>query len=225
MKKLLKKYWLPFTMAFVLLMPFVLMLIAFFIININIFDNPEFWYSYMGYFGTVMLASLALWQNQAFKSENEITNRKFMQAQVFSSCAFYKIESVKVTTFEEDNNFVILIYMRNIGKSTAVFTLPYEFEFSKYGFIIGKQSHNVIIEVSDKTFSNTLSNEIIEYISKPISLNKIKEDKLYFVHLTLSIVSENQMQYDQTIGLQFVKQGKELKYEKDIPTQTFKLYE
>lgn len=225
MKMIFKKYWLPFATIFALLMPFVSMLIVFFAISINIFDNPEFWYSYMGYFGTVILASLALWQNQVFKSENEKNNKKFMQAQIFSSCAFYKIASVKVTTFEDDNNFVILIYMRNIGKSTAVCTLPYEFEFSKFGFKIGKQSHGVILEFSDETFPNTLSNELIEYRTKPISLDKIKEDKLYFVHLTLSIVSENQMQYDQTIQLQFKKKNEKLNYEKDISTQTFKLYE
>ena len=29
-----------------------------------IFDNPDFWYGYMAYFGTVSLAAVALWQNE-----------------------------------------------------------------------------------------------------------------------------------------------------------------
>lgn len=31
--------------------------------NINVYDNPDFWYSYMAYFGTVILGAIALVQN------------------------------------------------------------------------------------------------------------------------------------------------------------------
>lgn len=34
------------------------------IFEINAFKENDFWYGYMAYFGTVLLASLALWQNQ-----------------------------------------------------------------------------------------------------------------------------------------------------------------
>ena len=55
----------------VLFIPIIIIAIVYGVKNINIFDNPDFWYGYMAYFGTVLLATVSLWQNKAFKDEND----------------------------------------------------------------------------------------------------------------------------------------------------------
>ena len=47
-----------------LFLPLIVILLVYFIMNINVFDNADFWYGYMAYFGTVVLASVSLWQNE-----------------------------------------------------------------------------------------------------------------------------------------------------------------
>lgn len=54
-----------------LLFPIIVITIVYFATKINIFDNADFWYGYMAYFGTVALAAVSLWQNKAFKDEND----------------------------------------------------------------------------------------------------------------------------------------------------------
>ena len=47
-----------------LLLPFIAISIVYFTAKINVFNNPDFWYGYMAYFGTVALAAVSLWQNE-----------------------------------------------------------------------------------------------------------------------------------------------------------------
>lgn len=55
----------------VLFLPIIVIFVVYLTMRINIFDNPDFWYGYMAYFGTVALAAVALWQNEVFKNEND----------------------------------------------------------------------------------------------------------------------------------------------------------
>ena len=59
-----------------LLFPLVIICAVYLLFSINIFDNPDFWYGYMAYFGTVVLAAVALWQNIVFKDENDTAQKK-----------------------------------------------------------------------------------------------------------------------------------------------------
>lgn len=184
-------------------------------------DVLAFYGSFLSFIGTVVLGALALHQNKVFKEENQ----KLLQAQIFSSCAFYKVGSCKVIVDKDDNTFKIVIYLRNIGKSLAVCTMPYEFELSKYGYKCEKQSKDVIIQASDISHSNVLCNGIIDFLSEPVSLKVLENVKTIYIHLTLCIVSENQMQYDQVIRMKFENQNGELKYISEYPAKLLKLYE
>ena len=57
--------------ALVLLLPIVVVSIVYLVAEINIFDNADFWYGYMAYFGTVALAAVSLWQNENANSINK----------------------------------------------------------------------------------------------------------------------------------------------------------
>lgn len=54
-----------------LFLPIIAISFVWLIFNYFIFDNPDFWYGYMAYFGTIVLAAVALWQNHIFKVEND----------------------------------------------------------------------------------------------------------------------------------------------------------
>lgn len=53
-----------------LFLPLIIISVVYLIMGLFIFDNSDFWYGYMAYFGTVMLAIVSLWQNKVFKDEN-----------------------------------------------------------------------------------------------------------------------------------------------------------
>ncbi len=59
-------------MVGILSLPIIAIGIVYFLLSKNIFDNPDFWYGYMAYFGTACLAMVSLWQNE---NANKINNR------------------------------------------------------------------------------------------------------------------------------------------------------
>lgn len=67
----MKKSSIAILSLFILALPFIALSAVYLISKINIFDNPEFWYGYMAYFGTVALAAVAVWQNRIIKEEND----------------------------------------------------------------------------------------------------------------------------------------------------------
>lgn len=72
----MKKTAIALLSLFFLAFPFITIGVVYLILKINIFDNPEFWYSYMTYFGTVALANVAVWQNRKIKEENDKTQER-----------------------------------------------------------------------------------------------------------------------------------------------------
>lgn len=72
----------------VLLLPFIGIIIAKIVFNKIIFDNPDFWYGYMAYFGTVSLAMIS-WV-QSIKTE-EISN-KFIKQQLRQKIGYFELK-------------------------------------------------------------------------------------------------------------------------------------
>ena len=67
----MKKGQIIFLAIAMLVLPIIAISIVWLLLKKNVFDNPEFWYGYMSYFGTIALAVVALWQNHIFKIEND----------------------------------------------------------------------------------------------------------------------------------------------------------
>lgn len=55
----------------ILSLPILVISMAFIFLKKNIFDNPDFWYGYMAYFGTACLAMVSLLQNKNANRMNE----------------------------------------------------------------------------------------------------------------------------------------------------------
>lgn len=183
----------------------------------------DFYGSFLAFLGTVALGALALWQNKRYQAENNKLNKKLFESQVFMNCAFFKTESCKVIFDEDTKQFWINIYFRNVGKSIAICVLPYEFEFSKFGYRIGKSTDHVIIQVFDKAEANVLPGNLLLFTSNPIEYVLIDETE-YFAHIIISIVSENQIQYDQEIQLHFKYFNGKLNYLNEYPSHFLELY-
>lgn len=58
-----KKYIILITIT-MLFLPIIAISFVWLIFKCFVFDNPDFWYGYMAYFGTIVLAAVALWQNE-----------------------------------------------------------------------------------------------------------------------------------------------------------------
>lgn len=56
--------WVILISFLVLLLPFIALLLVLIFLKKNIFDNADFWYGYMAYFGSVVLAAVAMYQAQ-----------------------------------------------------------------------------------------------------------------------------------------------------------------
>ena len=48
----------------------------------TVFDNADFWYGYMAYFGTVALAAVSLWQNENANQANERMIKQQLQQKI-----------------------------------------------------------------------------------------------------------------------------------------------
>lgn len=72
----------------VLLLPLVVGVVVRGVSKINILDNPDFWYGYMGYFGTVALAIVS-WV-QSIKTEE--TSNRFMTQQLRQKIGYFGLK-------------------------------------------------------------------------------------------------------------------------------------
>lgn len=110
---------------FILLLPIIAIYIVYKSLNIIIFDNPDFWYGYMAYFGTTILAGVAFWQNM---NANE-TNKRLMEQQMRQKIGYFELERDEGSGYKklQIGNFyqegvrqankedTLGIYLKNIG--------------------------------------------------------------------------------------------------------------
>lgn len=127
-----RKSWIPSALKFVLLLPILAITVLLFF-NINAFIVPEFWYAYMSYFGTVLLASLALWQSQkasnektirfvdlhAVKDKSELKNKDWLSIDINNSCV--KIENDEIVSATAPYQIYLL---KNIGQEDILCIEP-----------------------------------------------------------------------------------------------------
>lgn len=137
----MKKNLIIFGSIFVLLSPIIgiTALIAF---NKNVFDNPNFWYSYMAYFGTVTLAAIALWQNQ---TANDISKRFDTMNLMQNYCFARATKGCKVTlrynqysaitlsaNHKKDSGAIITITNEKIDETTCFNEYLFELYYKDY---------------------------------------------------------------------------------------------
>lgn len=93
----MKKFFIILFSVILLVLPFAVIGTVYCIGGINIFDNPDFWYGYMAYFGTVVLAAVAVWQNRIIKEENDAAQEKLEELTIQAN-----EQSAKVIEMEQN---------------------------------------------------------------------------------------------------------------------------
>ncbi len=130
----MKNKWIIIIGVLTLILPLPIILAVYLIGNINIFNNPDFWYSYMGYFGTIVLAVVALWQNE----NANIINKRIMNQQLRQKIGYfnlvetigerrrinkYKDIRIEEKTTDEQNNTIeenLIIDLKNVGEDIVL---------------------------------------------------------------------------------------------------------
>lgn len=131
----MKKHILLITIS-MLILPLVLIAIAWVVFNKFIFDNPNFWYGYMAYFGTIVLASVSLWQNENAKETNErMTQQQLRQKIGYFSLKENEGEMRKINKFsdiqvgqiysldrklDESEEKKLNVFLKNIGEDLII---------------------------------------------------------------------------------------------------------
>lgn len=88
MKKYNKKTIIAILGIIVLILPLLAVVFAYIAFNKEICDNPEFWYGYMAYFGTVLLAIVSLIQNMNANENND----RFMEQQLRQKIGYFELK-------------------------------------------------------------------------------------------------------------------------------------
>ena len=89
---MVKKYpWFIGILLLVVIIPFVGTVIAQYCYQKNVLDNAEFWYSYMTYFGTVLLATIALFQSM-YADE---VNKQLMKRQLRQKIGYFELQQAE----------------------------------------------------------------------------------------------------------------------------------
>lgn len=80
---------------FVAILPIIVISAALICFKKNIFDNPDFWYAYMTYFGTACLAVVSLWQNENANKTNQRLSEENLYYQKVTSQKLYPIIGIR----------------------------------------------------------------------------------------------------------------------------------
>lgn len=172
---------------------------------------------------TIFLGVIALWQNIEYKRQGDIAQDKLFKAQVFSSCPYFSIDECDIQT-KSNKEFGYMVKLKNIGKSFAPFVMITELEFSKTMLFMGKSSKDIFNKCFEEEFLNVKCNDTIDFITNQIDYELVEGQK-YFSHIILSVVSDNQVQFDQQITLEFKYENNQLEYIGQAVTKFLELYD
>lgn len=129
LKSYVPKNWVILMSFAVLLLPLFMILLVYILLRKNAFDNAEFWYGYMAYFGSVVLAAVAMHQAQkSNRLSQKIDEMNILQnyslAKCTKRCAFQASYHDDCTIthsgqHERDSGAVILLErMKEIPEAT-----------------------------------------------------------------------------------------------------------
>lgn len=174
---------------------------------------------------TTILGAIAVWQNIEYQKLSDKLDKRTFKAQVLSSCPYFSVTNCVIEN-DDSGNYIFKVQLKNIGNSLATFVLPSEFEFSRYGYYYGKNHNGTIHSCYARDYANIESNQSFEFISEPFNLQTEKtNDCTYFTYIVLSIVGQNQIQFDQEIQLECKMVDNKLTYITQHQSQFLNIYE
>jgi len=174
---------------------------------------------------TTILGAVAVWQNIEYRKLSDELDKRTFKAQVLSSCPYFSVINFIIET-DDLGNHIFKMKLNNIGNSLATFVLPSDFEFSKFGYYYGKNSNEIIHSYYTNDYTNIEPNSCFEFVTEPLKLCfEDTSDRSYFTHIILSIVGQNQIQFDQEIQLEYKIIDGKLTYVAQHQMQFLNIYE
>ena len=85
-------------------------------------------------------------------------------------------------------------------------------------------ANQLVNKCFDEEHLNVKTNDMIEFITGQIDF-ELAEEQRYFSHIILSVVSDNQVQFDQQIILEFKYENNQLKYIGQSVSKFLELYD
>ncbi len=196
----MKKSTLILLSLFALFLPLIIIGVVYLMNGPFIFDNPDFWYGYMAYFGTIALAAVALWQNE---NANQ-TNKRMMEQQLHQKIGYFTISQIdgpqrKINKFtdirvgqiydihgdlEGDKEKVLAVGLENVGED-VVFLNKITAEINnsavivpcQIGMVFKGETFKVPIDNTENYKSHFLKINIVLEMSNSASCNY--KQKLY----------------------------------------------
>lgn len=84
------------------LLPIAGILIAGIVFKKSVYDNPDFWYGYMAYLGTVLLATVALYQNVIVHEMNERLTKQDLRKKI----GYFELERENIKTDNTESSVI-----------------------------------------------------------------------------------------------------------------------
>lgn len=156
----MKKSFIVLLSLFFLILPFIAIETVFLILKINIFDNPDFWYGYMAYFGTVALAAVALVQNYNANVINDRLLNMQEELQRFQIKEKAAPVDIKPVVLDSEREYFI-VNDNDYSEEFDVVNQQYKYFFFTECFNVNRENaklFNVVFEV--KNISNNILKEI-----------------------------------------------------------------
>lgn len=207
MKKYNKKNRISILGIIVLILPLLTIGFAYIVFKIKIFDNPDFWYGYMTYFGTAFLAIVSLIQSV---NADEINHRQ-MEQQLRQKIGYFELEKETeerkyISPYQriqvgdhftalappDPNDTVMSIWMRNIGEDIIL-------NLNVLCCTINQE------EVSMSCSINTIYKN--EKVSFDFDCKKYLEKKCLHIELFLQMNNVAGVTYNQNIYLDIEKEN------------------
>ena len=190
----MKKVLLVILSIVTLLLPIIIIAFVYLMKGPYIFDNPDFWYAYMAYFGTVALAAVALWQNEnANRANKRILNQQLHQKIGYFTISEANGERRKLNKFidiqvghiydiygnlEKDKEKTLAIGLKNTGedviflnKITADINNSVTYPPCQIGMIFKGESFKVFIDNTENFKSEILKINMVLEMSNSASCN------------------------------------------------------
>ncbi len=164
--------------VFILIAPF-LAIGALLCFHINVFDNPDFWYGYMAFFGTVLLGAIALLQSHKANAINDRLLNMQEESQRFQIKEKAAVVDVKPMIIDKKKRYYV-VCDDDYADTFDVVNQKYKyFFFYNCEQIDHSQSRyfNVVLEI--KNISDTILKEI-----------HINDFRLYDIYTNASQVSQ-----------------------------------
>ncbi len=160
--------------------------------------------SILGFLSSAFLGVIALYQNEIYKRDNDISNARLLKLQILSNSPFFILESFELY---EANCYEILI--KNIGKNLATWV-----EVLCLEIYDGKK--NILKKNIWHDFNNIHVCGIEKLYVTDIDKLKLKNEQKLVGVVRLAIKEESQIYYEQEIKFSLICENQKLKFDKQI---------